>query len=60
MTLEEVYKLDKEIVIFLNDESVPTSEKIKLKSEGLLEPVAIVSDGYKKKYKLEHYSESTK
>ena len=60
MTLEEAYKLDKEIVDFLNDESVPTSEKIKLRAEGLLEPVSIASDGYKKKHKLEHYSESTK
>lgn len=60
MTLEETYKLDKEIVNFLNDESVPTSEKIKLRSEGLLEPVAIASGGYKQKHKLEHYSESTK
>lgn len=59
-SLEEAYKLDKEIVNFLNDDSVPKSEKIKLRAEGLLEPVAILADGYKQEHKLEHYSESTK
>ena len=59
-SLEEAYKLDKEIVNFLSDDSVPESEKIKLRAEGLLEPVAILADGYKKKHKLEHYRESTK
>lgn len=60
MTLEEAYELDIEIINFLNDDSVPKSEKIKLRVEGLLEPVAILSDGYKQEHKLEHYSENTK
>ena len=55
MTLEEAYKLDKEIINFLNDKNVSNKEKNRLKSEGLLEPVAIASDGYKQKNKLEHY-----
>ena len=49
MTLEEAYKLDKEIINFLNDKNVSNKEKNRLKSEGLLEPVAIASDGYKQK-----------
>ncbi len=59
MTLKEAYKLDKEIIKFLNDNSIPSNEKVKLRAEGLLEPVAIASDGYKKKHKLEHYKKST-
>lgn len=55
MTLEEAYKLDKEIIKFLQDDKVSKEDKIKLKNEGLLEPVAIASDGYKQKNKLEHY-----
>lgn len=55
MTLEEAYKLDKEIIRFLNDSNVSKEDKAKLRNEGYLESVAIASDGYKHKNKLEHY-----
>ena len=54
--LEEGYLLDKEILEFLHDEKVPEEQKRKLRAEGLLEPVAMLVDGYKQQKKLEHYS----
>lgn len=54
--LEGGYLLEQEILKFLHDEKVPEEQKLKLRAEGLLEPVAMLSDGYKKKNKLEHYS----
>ncbi len=56
MTLEEAYKLEKEILKFLDDKNVSENDKIKLRCEGYLESVSIASDGYKHKNKLEHYS----
>lgn len=55
MTLEEAYKLEKEILKYLNDKNISKKDKTKLKNEGYLESVAIASDGYKHKNKLEHY-----
>lgn len=55
MTLEEAYKLDKEILNYLNDKNISEKDKAKLRNEGFLEAVAIASDGYKHKNKLEHY-----
>lgn len=55
MTLEEAYKLEKEILNYLNDKNVLDRDKTKLKNEGYLESVTIASDGYKHKNKLEHY-----
>lgn len=57
MTLEEAYKLEKEILKILNDKSISKKDKAKPRSEGYLESVAIASDGYKYKNKLEHYKE---
>ena len=57
MTLEEAYNLEKEIIRILNDKNVREKDKAKLRSEGYLESVAIASDGYKHKNKLEHYKE---
>ena len=56
MTLEEGYNLDKEILDFLRDEKVPEEQKRKLRDEGMLEMVAMISDGYMHKNKLEHYN----
>ena len=53
---EEPYLLEKEILIFLNDDNVSENEKNKLRNEGLLEYIAMLSDGYKKQNKLERYS----
>lgn len=52
MTLEEAYYLEKEIIDFLNDANNSNEQKEKLKNKGLLELVAIASDGYKCKNKL--------
>lgn len=55
-SLEEGYLLDKEILTFLHDPNVSEGKKKRLRSEGLLESVAMISDGYKKQHKLEHYN----
>lgn len=57
MTLEETYILEKEILKVLNDKSISEKDKVKLRSKVYLELVAIASDGYKYKNKLEHYKE---
>ena len=55
-TLKEGYELEKEILNFLHDNNVKEDDKQKLRSEGFLEAVTMISDGYKHKYHLEHYS----
>lgn len=52
---EEAYMLEKEVLDFLNSQDTPIEQKKRLKNEAYLEALAILSDGYMYKNKLEHY-----